>query len=159
MVSATCLLSLTVLVGHVCLNNYAFFLFINVYLLCFCFFIGKAAIDRMTSDMATELSAKNKSIAVISMYPGLVRTEKILDRAKVISSKMSTSLDSQCACLLSISYYSFFIFVHHLIPDFLIILSPTDSRVARTHRYDYSQNCYGNSRGVVETFWSNRNSG
>ena len=44
--------------------------------------LGKAAIDRMTSDMATELRTKKKNISVISIWPGLVRTERALSWAK-----------------------------------------------------------------------------
>ena len=105
------------LVSHACLNIYVFSFFIKIDLLCFCFFIGKAAIDRMTSDMATELRAKNKSIAVISMYPGVVRTEKILNRAKIISDNLSASMDSHCMRPFSFSKLS-------LIFYFLIVFLP-----------------------------------
>ena len=65
----------------------------------FYYVLGKAAIDRMTSDMATELRAKKKSIAVLSIYPGLVRTEKALDRAKTSPEQLSLSVQSQSMCL------------------------------------------------------------
>ena len=42
--------------------------------------VGKAALDRMTADMAHELSPHN--VAVISVWPGLVRTELVLMGAK-----------------------------------------------------------------------------
>lgn len=42
--------------------------------------ITKAATDKMTSDMAVELREKN--IHVISLYPGLVRTEKVMMNAE-----------------------------------------------------------------------------
>jgi NAD(P)-dependent dehydrogenase (short-subunit alcohol dehydrogenase family) len=42
--------------------------------------VSKAATDRMTADMATELKANG--VAVVSLYPGLVRTEKILELAR-----------------------------------------------------------------------------
>jgi len=42
--------------------------------------VSKAAIDKMTSDMAHELRAHG--IAAISLYPGLVRTESVLQAAK-----------------------------------------------------------------------------
>ena len=44
--------------------------------------VSKAATDKMTSDMSTEL--KPHGVAVISLYPGLVRTEKVkIGRAHV----------------------------------------------------------------------------
>src|SRR4029078_839693 len=39
--------------------------------------VAKAATDKMTADMATEL--KPHGVAVVSLYPGLVRTEKIME--------------------------------------------------------------------------------
>jgi dehydrogenase/reductase SDR family member 1 len=42
--------------------------------------IAKAATDKMTSDMAHEL--REYGIAVISLYPGLVRTEAVMEAAK-----------------------------------------------------------------------------
>src|SRR5216683_6030195 len=42
--------------------------------------VSKAATDKMTADMATEL--KPYGIAVVSLYPGLVRTEKVVEAAK-----------------------------------------------------------------------------
>src|SRR5258707_9036409 len=41
---------------------------------------SKAATDKMTADMATEL--KPYGVAVVSLYPGLVRTEKVMESAK-----------------------------------------------------------------------------
>jgi dehydrogenase/reductase SDR family protein 1 len=38
--------------------------------------VSKAATDKMTSDMAVEL--RPHGVAVISLYPGLVRTEAVL---------------------------------------------------------------------------------
>jgi dehydrogenase/reductase SDR family protein 1 len=38
--------------------------------------VSKAAIDKMTSDMAEEL--RPHGVAAISLYPGLVRTEAVL---------------------------------------------------------------------------------
>jgi dehydrogenase/reductase SDR family protein 1 len=37
---------------------------------------AKAATDKLTSDMACEL--RDHGVAVISLYPGLVRTEAVL---------------------------------------------------------------------------------
>jgi dehydrogenase/reductase SDR family member 1 len=41
--------------------------------------VSKAATDKLTSDMAHELEPHN--VTVISLYPGLVRTEKVMDAA------------------------------------------------------------------------------
>ena len=41
--------------------------------------VSKAATDKMTHDMATEL--RTQGVAVVSLYPGLVRTEKVLQAA------------------------------------------------------------------------------
>ncbi|HYM00510.1 MAG TPA: SDR family NAD(P)-dependent oxidoreductase [Blastocatellia bacterium] len=41
--------------------------------------VSKAATDKMTADMAHELAQHN--VAVISLYPGLVRTEKVMESA------------------------------------------------------------------------------
>src|SRR5207253_8521181 len=42
--------------------------------------VSKAATDKMTADMAAEL--KSYGVAVVSLYPGLVRTEKIMEAAQ-----------------------------------------------------------------------------
>jgi NAD(P)-dependent dehydrogenase (short-subunit alcohol dehydrogenase family) len=42
--------------------------------------VSKAATDKMTADMATEL--KPYGVAVVSLYPGLVRTEMVMESAK-----------------------------------------------------------------------------
>src|ERR1051326_2918748 len=42
--------------------------------------ISKAATDKMTSDMAVELTPQG--VAVVSLYPGLVRTESVLAAAE-----------------------------------------------------------------------------
>src|SRR5262249_49805256 len=42
--------------------------------------ISKAATDKMTSDMAHEL--RKHGVTVISLYPGMVRTESVLRAAK-----------------------------------------------------------------------------
>ena len=41
--------------------------------------VSKAATDKLTADMATELLPHG--VAVVSLYPGLVRTEKVLQAA------------------------------------------------------------------------------
>jgi dehydrogenase/reductase SDR family protein 1 len=41
--------------------------------------VAKAATDKMTADMAIEL--KPHGVAVVSLYPGLVRTEKVMEAA------------------------------------------------------------------------------
>jgi dehydrogenase/reductase SDR family protein 1 len=41
--------------------------------------VSKAATDKMTADMATEL--KPHGVTVVSIYPGLVRTEKVMEAA------------------------------------------------------------------------------
>lgn len=41
--------------------------------------VSKAATDKMTADMADEL--RTHGIAVVSLYPGLVRTEKVMEAA------------------------------------------------------------------------------
>jgi len=41
--------------------------------------VSKAATDKLTADMAHELRAMN--VAVVSLYPGLVRTEKVMEAA------------------------------------------------------------------------------
>ena len=47
------------------------------YLFNVCYGIGKAALDRMSQDTAVEL--KKHNVAVVGLWPGPVRTEKILD--------------------------------------------------------------------------------
>ena len=42
--------------------------------------VSKAATDKMTADMATEL--RPYGVAVVSLYPGLVRTERVMEAAK-----------------------------------------------------------------------------
>jgi dehydrogenase/reductase SDR family protein 1 len=41
--------------------------------------VSKAATDKMTADMATEL--RPHGVSVVSLYPGLVRTEKVMEAA------------------------------------------------------------------------------
>jgi dehydrogenase/reductase SDR family member 1 len=51
--------------------------------------IAKAATDKMTADMAHEL--KPHGVAVISLYPGLVRTELVMEAAKSGAFDLSNS--------------------------------------------------------------------
>ncbi len=41
--------------------------------------VSKAATDKMTADMATEL--RPFGVAAVSLYPGLVRTERVMEAA------------------------------------------------------------------------------
>ncbi len=51
--------------------------------------VSKAATDKMTADMATEL--KRYDVAVVSLYPGLVRTERVMESAKWLDLSNSES--------------------------------------------------------------------
>src|SRR5204863_183161 len=51
--------------------------------------VAKAATDKMTADMAHELREHN--VAVVSLYPGLVRTEKVMDAAAYLDLSNSES--------------------------------------------------------------------
>jgi NAD(P)-dependent dehydrogenase (short-subunit alcohol dehydrogenase family) len=51
--------------------------------------VSKAATDKLTADMAIEL--KPHGVAVVSLYPGLVRTEKIMEAAKWLDLSNSES--------------------------------------------------------------------
>lgn len=51
--------------------------------------VSKAATDKMTADMATEL--KPHGVAVVSLYPGLVRTEKVMEAAQYLDLANSES--------------------------------------------------------------------
>ncbi|MEW6736678.1 MAG: SDR family NAD(P)-dependent oxidoreductase [Acidobacteriota bacterium] len=51
--------------------------------------VAKAATDKMTSDMSQELREYN--VAVVSLYPGLVRTEKVLAAAQWLDLSNSES--------------------------------------------------------------------
>src|SRR5438067_3286584 len=51
--------------------------------------VSKAATDKLTADMAHEL--RPHGISVISLYPGLVRTEQVLEAAKYGVFYLSTS--------------------------------------------------------------------
>jgi len=50
---------------------------------------SKAATDKVTADMAEELRAHN--VAVVSLYPGLVRTEKVMEAAAFLDLSNSES--------------------------------------------------------------------
>ena len=51
--------------------------------------VSKAATDKLTADMAVEL--KPHGVSVISLYPGLVRTEKIMQAAQFLDLSNSES--------------------------------------------------------------------
>jgi dehydrogenase/reductase SDR family protein 1 len=51
--------------------------------------VSKAATDKLTADMATEL--KPYGVAVVSLYPGLVRTEKVKEAAQWLDLSNSES--------------------------------------------------------------------
>jgi NAD(P)-dependent dehydrogenase (short-subunit alcohol dehydrogenase family) len=53
--------------------------------------VSKAATDKMTADMAAELAPHN--VAVVSLYPGLVRTEKVMEAAAYLDLTNSESPD------------------------------------------------------------------
>ena len=51
--------------------------------------VSKAATDKMTADMAAEL--RPHGVAVVSLYPGLVRTEKVMEASQWIDMSNSES--------------------------------------------------------------------
>lgn len=51
--------------------------------------VAKAATDKMTSDMAVELEPHG--VTVVSLYPGLVRTEKVMDASAFLDLSNSES--------------------------------------------------------------------
>src|SRR5262249_48454021 len=51
--------------------------------------VSQAATDKMTADMAIELKAPR--VAVVSLYPGLVRTEKVMEAAQYLDLSNSES--------------------------------------------------------------------
>jgi len=53
--------------------------------------VAKAATDKMTSDMAAEL--RPHGVAVVSLYPGMVRTEKVMEAAEWLDLSNSESPD------------------------------------------------------------------
>jgi dehydrogenase/reductase SDR family protein 1 len=53
--------------------------------------VSKAATDKLTTDMAAELT--RHGVAVVSLYPGLVRTEKVMEAAPYLDLSNSESPD------------------------------------------------------------------
>ena len=53
--------------------------------------VSKAATDKMTSDMAVELTPHG--VTVVSLYPGMVRTEKVMEAAQWLDLTNSESPD------------------------------------------------------------------
>src|SRR6266571_4902044 len=51
--------------------------------------VSKAATDKMTADMAVEL--RPHGVAAVSLYPGLVRTEKVMEAAQYLDLSNSES--------------------------------------------------------------------
>jgi dehydrogenase/reductase SDR family member 1 len=51
--------------------------------------VSKAATDKLTADMAAELAPFG--VAVVSLYPGLVRTEKVMEAAQFLDLSNSES--------------------------------------------------------------------
>jgi dehydrogenase/reductase SDR family protein 1 len=51
--------------------------------------VAKAATDKMTADMAAEL--RSHGVSVVSLYPGLVRTEKVMEAAAFLDLSNSES--------------------------------------------------------------------
>jgi NAD(P)-dependent dehydrogenase (short-subunit alcohol dehydrogenase family) len=51
--------------------------------------VAKAATDKLTADMATEL--RPHDVTVVSLYPGLVRTEKVMQAAAWLDMSNSES--------------------------------------------------------------------
>jgi NAD(P)-dependent dehydrogenase (short-subunit alcohol dehydrogenase family) len=51
--------------------------------------VSKAATDKLTSDMAHEL--RDYNVAVVSLYPGMVRTEKVMEAAAYLDLSNSES--------------------------------------------------------------------
>ena len=53
--------------------------------------VSKAATDKMTADMAVELEPHG--VAVVSLYPGMVRTERVMEAAQWLDLTNSESPD------------------------------------------------------------------
>ncbi|KAF7254880.1 hypothetical protein EG68_09540 [Paragonimus skrjabini miyazakii] len=54
---------------------------------------GKAALDRMTADMSVELKRNGADVCVVSLWPGLVRTEELMSRANELSAELRPYMD------------------------------------------------------------------
>jgi NAD(P)-dependent dehydrogenase (short-subunit alcohol dehydrogenase family) len=65
--------------------------------------VAKAATDKLTADTALEL--KPHDVAVISLYPGLVRTEAVLAAAKSGAFDLSTSESPEFSGLVAAALY------------------------------------------------------
>lgn len=68
--------------------------------------LGKSALDRMTADMSEELRSGGKSLSVISIWPGFVRTEHMLKYLSSSNDSFPLDVKTQCKCSLSL-YLSF----------------------------------------------------
>ena len=66
--------------------------------------VSKAATDKMTADMAVELQGHN--VAVVSLYPGLVRTEKVMEAAAWIDMTNSESPEFIGRAIAAVSWRS-----------------------------------------------------
>ncbi len=62
----------------------------------FLFPTGKSAVDRMTADMSTELKKREKSVSVISLWPGIVRTEHMQNMAEKAGDRFPFDLENLC---------------------------------------------------------------
>jgi dehydrogenase/reductase SDR family protein 1 len=64
--------------------------------------VAKAATDKMTADMAREL--RDHQVAVVSLYPGLVRTEKVMQAAKWLDLSNSESPQFLGRAVIALAY-------------------------------------------------------
>lgn len=64
----------------------------KVYLFNVAYGSGKAALDRITHDMALELKRENINISIVGLSPGLVRTEHLLNAASKSPGKFNMEL-------------------------------------------------------------------
>lgn len=63
--------------------------------------VAKAAVDKMSSDLAEQL--REHGIAVLSLYPGLVRTEDIQRNAQYFDMSNSESMEFQGRAVAALS--------------------------------------------------------
>src|SRR5207237_5235268 len=63
--------------------------------------VSKAATDKMTADMAAELEPHG--VAVVSLYPGLVRTEKVMEAAQWLDLSNSESPELSGRAVVSVA--------------------------------------------------------